>query len=210
MNPNTPQNTPNPAVNEQNPTYGPLGDTRWIFDLQQAFEKGSIGGITCANGRCQVSGGSGASGSGGSLSNALGQNASAVEQLLGNSGITSISRDQSGIYTVQTNDGHTYQSNALQGALSQVSGLTLNLPAYGQVFGNQQSQEGQQGGTQASGQSQSQSQPPASALSQQSQSNAAGTGYGSDQGQSQGDTTYAPGQAGPTEGGSYGQGTTPR
>lgn len=127
MNPNTPQNT-------QNPTYGPLGDTRWMFDLQQAFEKGSIGGITCSNGQCQVSGG-------GSLSNTLGQNASAVEQLLGNSGITSISRDSSGIFTVQTNDGHTYQSTALQGALSQIPGLNLSLPGYGQVFGNQQAQQ---------------------------------------------------------------------
>lgn len=140
MNPNTPQNTQNPAASEQNPTYGPLGDTRWIFDLQQAFEKGSIGGITCSNGQCQVSGG-------GSLSNALDQNASAVEQVLGNSGITSLSRDQSGIFTAQTNDGHTYQSNALQGVLSQVPGLNLSLPAFGQAFGNQQGQQsgGQQG-----------------------------------------------------------------
>ena len=134
MNPNTPQNTQNPAASEQNPTYGPLGDTRWMFDLQQAFEKGSIGGITCSSGQCQVSGGD-------SLSNALGQNARAVEQLLGNSDITSISRDSNGIFTVQANDGHIYQSNALQGVLSQVPSLNLSLPAYGQVFGNQQGQQ---------------------------------------------------------------------
>ena len=134
MDPNTPQNTQNPAASEQNPTYGPLGDTRWIFDLQQAFEKGSIGGISCGNGQCQVSGG-------GSLSSALGQNASAVEQLLCNSGITSLSRDSNGIFTVKTNDGHTYQSTALQGVLSQVPSLNLSLPISGQVFDNQQGQQ---------------------------------------------------------------------
>ncbi len=133
MNPNTPQNTQNPAVNEQNPTYGPLGETRWIFDLQQAFEKGGLSGITCGNGICQVSGGS--------LAGAVGQqNAGAVQKLLCNSGITSISRDNNGIFTVQTDDGHTYQSPALQGVLSQIPGLSLSLslPASDQVFGNQQ------------------------------------------------------------------------
>ena len=148
MNPNTPQNTQNPAASEQNPTYGPLGDTRWIFDLQQAFEKASIGGITCSNGQCQTSGG-------GSLANALGQNASAVEQLLCNSGITSLKRDSNGIFTVQTNDDHTYQSAALQGVLSQIPGLNLSLPAYGQVFGQQQ---GQQSSGQQPGQSQASAQ----------------------------------------------------
>ena len=141
MNPNTPSNAQNPAAGEQDPTYGPLGDTRWINDLQQAFEKGSVSGITCANGRCQISGGSGAS-----LSNALGQDARAVEQLLGNSGITSITRDSNGIFTARTDDSHTYRSNALQGVLSQIPGLNLSLPAYGQVFGQQPGQPGQAAG----------------------------------------------------------------
>ncbi len=130
MNSNTSQNTQNPAVNEQNPTYGPLGDTRWIFDLQQAFEKGSIGGITCSNGICQVSGGS--------LASAVGQqNADAVQHVLCNSGITSISRDNNGIFTLQTDDGHTYQSTALQGVLSQIPSLNLSLPVSGDVLGQQ-------------------------------------------------------------------------
>lgn len=130
MNPNTPRNTQNPAVNEQNPSYGPLGDTRWIFDVQQAFEKGNLGGITCSKGICQVSGGS--------LASAVGQqNAGAVQQLLCNSGITSINRDNNGIFTVRTDDDHTYQSTALQGALSQIPSLNLGLPVPGDVLGQQ-------------------------------------------------------------------------
>lgn len=173
MNPNTPQNTQNPASNEQNPTYGPLGDTRWIFDVQQAFEKGSLGGITCSNGICQVSGGS--------LASAVGQqNAGAVQHLLCNSGITSISRDDNGIFTVRTDDGHTYQSPALQGVLSQIPSLNLSVPAYGEVFGNQQ----------------------------QGQPSAGGIGFGSGQGQGQGQgsMTAESGQASQGGSGDYGQG----